>query len=84
MRDYTKIHAETLEILIDYAIDHFFSEPVNVECQNLHNGYKRFIIKCSRCGARLGRMSKDPKGNLIGYKICENFPECSECKEDIK
>jgi hypothetical protein len=57
-------------------------EQLKVERQELHNHYYRHIIKCNRCGCSLGRISFDPHGKIIGYKLGENFPECPECEEE--
>lgn len=73
---------EAILPIIDICYNHFSQEPLSVERQELHNHYVRYIIKCNRCGCRLGRISFNPEGSILGYKLGENFPECPECKED--
>ena len=73
---------EAILPIIDICYNHFSQEPLSVERQELHNHYVRYIIKCNRCGCRLGRIRFNPEGSILGYKLGENFPECPECKED--
>lgn len=73
---------EALLPIIDICYNHFSQEPLSVDRQELHNHYVRYIIKCNRCGCRLGRISFNPEGSILGYKLGENFPECPDCKED--
>lgn len=73
---------EAILPIIDICYNHFSQEPLSVERQELHNHYVRYIIKCNRCGCRLGRISFAPDESILGYKLGENFPECPECKED--
>lgn len=73
---------EAILPIIDICYNHFSQEPLSVERQELHNHYVRYIIKCNRCGCRLGRISFNPEGSILGYKLGENFPECPECKEE--
>lgn len=67
---------------LNTCFNHFATEPLKFERQELHNHYVRYIIKCNRCGCRLGRISYNPEGSILGYKLGENFPECPECKEE--
>lgn len=73
---------EAILPIIDICYNHFSQEPLSVERQELHNHYVRYIITCNRCGCRLGRISFNPEGSILGYKLGENFPECPDCKEE--
>lgn len=76
------IPPEALLPIISICYNHFAQDRLEVERQELHNHYVRYIIKCNRCGCRLGRISFAPDESIIGYKLGENFPECPECEED--
>ena len=73
---------EALLPMIDCCYYPFAKDSLKIERQELHNHYFRYIIKCNRCGCRLGRISFAPDESILGYKLGENFPECPDCKED--
>lgn len=67
---------------ITAAYLHFYNDNVKCEWQQLHNGFYRLHFICDQCDCRLGRISFDPHGKIIGYKLGENFPDCPECEEE--